>query len=113
MVDVGKWAFLIGILLAVLAGFWTISGVAIILVILGLIVGFLNITAAEVESYLVAVIALLVIGTASLQVLANAGELGATIEVLQTMVTNFISFVAASGLVVAIRVTLSLGDTEE
>jgi hypothetical protein len=113
MVDVGKWAFLIGILLAVLAGFWTISGLAIILVILGLIVGFLNITAAEVESYLVAVIALLVIGTASLQVLTKAGELGATIEVIQTMVTNLISFVAASGLVVAIRVVLSLGDAEE
>lgn len=113
MVNIGKWAFLIGILLAVLAGFWVIPGLAIILVILGLIVGFLNITAAEVETYLVAVIALLVIGTAGLQALSSAGELSGAVQVVQTMLRNFISFVAASGLIVAIRVALSLGATEE
>jgi len=109
----GQWAFVIGILLAVLAGFWTIPGLAIILVILGLIVGFLNITATEVESYLVAVIALLVIGTAGLQVLAGAGELSGAVQVIQTMLKNFITFVAASGLVVALRVALALGSAEE
>ena len=113
MVNVGRWAFLIGIILAVVAGFWVIPGLAIILVILGLIVGFLNITAVEIETYLVAVIALLVIGTAGLQALSGAGELSGAVQVIQTMLRNFVSFVAASGLVVAIRAALSLGGADE
>jgi hypothetical protein len=110
MVNVGKWAFIIGILLAILAGFWTIPNLGFILVLLGLIVGFLNITAAEVETYLVAVIALLVIGSAAIQALSAAGEFVGTIQV---MINNVIAFVAASGLVVALRAVLSLGGTEE
>jgi len=113
MISVGRWAFFIGILLAVFAGFWVIPGLAIILVILGLVVGFLNISAAEVQSYLIAVVALLVIGTASLQALNSAGDLSGAVEVIQTMIQNFISFVAASGLVVAIKVALSLGAVDE
>ncbi len=111
--NVGRWDFLIGIILAVVAGFWVIPGLAIILVILGLIIGFLNITAVEIETYLVAVIALLVIGTAGLQALSGAGELSGAVQVIQTMLRNFISFVAASGLVVAIRAALSLGGADE
>ncbi len=110
MVNVGKWAFIIGLILALLAGFWTIPNLTIILVILGLIVGFLNITSAEVETYLVAVIALLVMGTASLQVLESSGNFIGTI---QTMVSGVITFVAASGLVVALRAVISLGGSDE
>lgn len=106
MVNVGKWAFVVGILLSILAGFWTIPSLAFVLVILGLIVGFLNISASEVQAYLIAVIALLLIGTAALQALSAAGEFVGTI---QTMINNVIAFVAASGLVVALRVVLSLG----
>ena len=113
MVNIGKSPAAGWTSWTLLAGFWVIPGLAIILVILGLIVGFLNITAAEVETYLVAVIALLVIGTAGLQALSSAGELSGAVQVIQTMIRNFISFVAASGLIVAIRVALSLGTTEE
>ncbi len=110
MVNVGRWAFVIGILLAILAGFWTIPNLAFILVVLGLIVGFLNITAQEVETYLVGVIALLVIGATAIQALTAAGEFVGTI---QTMINNVVAFVAASGLVVALRVILSLGQADE
>lgn len=110
MVNVGKWAFLIGILLAVIAGFWTIPNLTLILVVLGLIVGFLNITAAEVETYLVAVVALLVIGATAIQALSSIGQFVGTI---QAMINNVISFVAASGLVVALRAILALGGAEE
>jgi len=110
MVNVGRWAFVIGILLAILAGFWTIPNLAFILVVLGLIVGFLNITAKEVETYLVGVIALLVIGATAIQALTAAGEFVGTI---QSMINNVIAFVAASGLVVALRVILSLGQADE
>jgi hypothetical protein len=110
MVDVGKWAFVVGILLSILAGFWSIPNLALVLAILGLIVGFLNISSSEVQAYLIAVIALLLIGTAAIQSLSAAGEFVGTI---QTMINNVIAFVAASGLVVALRVVLSLGTAKE
>jgi asparagine N-glycosylation enzyme membrane subunit Stt3 len=110
MIDVGRWAFVIGILLAISAGFWTIPNLAFILVILGLIVGFLNITATEVETYLIGVIALLVIGATAIQALTAAGEF---VGIIQAMINNVIAFVAASGLVVALRVILSLGQADD
>ena len=109
MVNVGKWAFIIGMILAIAAGFITASWPAIVLAILGLIVGFLNITAKEVLHYLVAVIALLLIGTAGISALA---ALGGFVETVQMMITNFVVFVSASGLVVAIKVIIALGSTD-
>jgi len=110
MVNVGKWAFLIGVVLAIVAGFITASWPAIVLAILGLIVGFLNISAKEVLHYLVAVIALLVIGTAGIAALES---LGGFVETVQLMISNFIVFVAASGLIVAFKTIVALGSNEE
>jgi hypothetical protein len=61
---IGFWAFIIGLILAVVAGlFWEDNNaVIIILLVLGLIVGFLNITAKEIMLFLVATIALMVTG---------------------------------------------------
>ena len=56
--------FLAGYILSVIAGIWAPDSSAIILtlVIMGLIVGLLNITGREIVPYLVAAIALLVVG---------------------------------------------------
>jgi uncharacterized membrane protein YccC len=94
----GHWAFLIGIILAVLAGFTAIPSLPIILFILGLIVGFLNVTEKESTPFLVAMIALLMVGVAGLQF---GGE------VLASILNNFIAFVSAAGLVVALKQVLA------
>ena len=109
MVHVGKWSFIIGVILAILAGFIDAVWPAVVLAILGLIVGFLNVSAKEVLHYLVAVIALLLIGTAGIGALT---VLGGFVDAVQIMVANFIVFVAASGLVVAIKTIAVLGGTE-
>lgn len=109
MANVGKWAFLGGIVLAILAGFFTIPYIMTILAVLGLIVGFLDITSKESHRYLVAVIALLVIGTASLSAFSVLGTLYGLAE---SIITNTIAFVAASGLVVAIKEVLVMGRDE-
>ena len=94
---IGYWAFIVGIAIAIIAGFIKdIPAVAVILFILGLIVGLFNIKEKESTSFLVAVIALLVIGVSFLQL----GEL--TPRVVPVL-NYFIAFVAASGLVVAIK----------
>ncbi len=106
MVHIGKWAFIIGIILAILAGFFSIPNLAIIMVILGLIVGFLNIEESEVQLFLIAVTALLVVGISSLSALDVFGfEIA---EWLQTVIGNFITFVASAALVVAIKAVYQL-----
>jgi len=110
MTHVGKWAFIIGLVLAIVSGFFAIPSLAIVLVILGLIVGFLNISKGEEQPYLIAVIALLVIGVGSMQALS---ALGITLsDWVNTLFANFITFVAASGLVVAVKTIASLGQSE-
>lgn len=110
MTNVGKWAFIIGLILAILSGFFAVSSLAIVLLILGLIVGFLNISKGEEQPYLIAVIALLVIGVGSMQALA---ALGVTLsDWVNIMFGNFITFVAASGLVVTIKTIAALGQSE-
>ena len=61
---VGAAAFLSGYIIALIAGIWwpETGGLIATLVILGLIVGFLNVTNREVVPYLVAAIALILIG---------------------------------------------------
>lgn len=98
---IGHWAFIIGLILAVLAGFAAFPSLPVILFVLGLIVGFLNVGEKESTSFLVAVIALLLIGVAGLQF----GKLtGSFASILQ----NFIAFISAAGLVVAIKQVLAV-----
>ena len=103
---IGRWAFIIGIIIAILLGFASFAYSALILVILGLIVGLINISDKETDSYLIAVIALLTIGVACLQVFTI---LGSTVNLwVQAVLTNFLAFVGASGLIVAIKSVLSM-----
>lgn len=107
MVNIGKWAFTLGVLLAIVTGFFAVREIAFILLVLGLVVGFLNITADEAVSYLVAVISLLVIGVGMLEALQ---ALQITLPAsAQTIFANFITFIAASGFVVAFKAVLAMG----
>ena len=66
---VGFWAFIIGLVIALVFGIigafssgMDTSWIIITLIILGIIIGFLNVTAKEVPTLLLAVIALIVVG---------------------------------------------------
>jgi len=55
---IGKWAFIVGLIMAVLAGLFFQPDWAIwVLAVLGVIVGFLNITGEDTRSFLLAAIA--------------------------------------------------------
>lgn len=100
---IGKWAFVVGIIIAILAAFITtvgISTVLLILFILGLIVGALNIDKKNTTEFLVSVIVLILAG--SLGALA-VGQLTTVIGYIQTILGNFTVFVAAAALVVALK----------
>lgn len=107
--DVGKWAFIIGAVLAIIMGIgvglnqaWgTNAWLQLLLVALGLVVGFVNITSREVQGFLIASIALLAVNTANLSA-ANTlvNSLG---DILGGIVANIIWVVAPAALIVALR----------
>ena len=99
---IGKWAFLIGLAIAIIAGFVTgyATTVALVLFILGLVVGLLNIAEKDSTKFLVATIALLAGVTASISAVSM---LGVVVSYANTIFGNFIAFVSAAALVVAIK----------
>ncbi len=111
---IGRNAFIIGVVIALLAGLASgigqtraLGGIAgwmpIVLVILGIIVGFLNISDKEVDKFLVASIALLVVSNAGtgLGLIDQAiAPLGA---ILVAIVANVAVFVAPAALIVGLK----------
>ncbi|HLC66131.1 MAG TPA: hypothetical protein VJK52_00645 [Candidatus Nanoarchaeia archaeon] len=98
---IGSYAFLIGIGIAILAGLFSTvipSGVVtLVLVILGLVVGFINIADREIQVFLIASIAL--IATSN----ANLGAIPAVGRYLSAIIENIAVFVAPAALVVALK----------
>jgi len=94
---IGKWAFIAGLVLAVLAGLLFQPGWALwVLAILGVIVGLLNIVAEETRGFLLASIALTLSATAlnTLPVLGTA---------LSLVLPFVVAFVAGGMIVVALK----------
>lgn len=107
--SVGRWAFIIGLIVSVLLGFVTFTYASLVLVVLGLIVGFLNVSEKEAKMYLIAVTALMVVGISGLQALS---VLGSVYTWVQTVLTSFVTFAAAAAVVVAIKALFEIGQAE-
>jgi len=110
----GEWAFLAGVLLALVLGLLQGLGVvgdyallSLLLIVLGLVVGLTTVTSKETDSFLIASVALLSVGAAGL---SNLG--GQTIgAVLADALANLRSFVAPAALVVALKSIYKLAST--
>jgi hypothetical protein len=110
---VGFWAFIVGLIIALVVGIMSGLGVApaalmtaiiIVLIILGLIIGFLNITASEVLLFLVATIALIVVGNVFSPL--TTLKIGAIIGGILSLVA---ALMAPAGIVVAIKALWKVG----
>jgi len=109
---VGFWAFIVGLIIAVVVGILAALGMAtaimpaiiIVLIILGLIVGFLNITAKEILLFLVATIALIVVGGvfAPLKTFGVGAMLDAILALVATLM-------APAAIVAAIKALWAVG----
>lgn len=113
-----NWGFLIGAVLAVIVGigqvasakFVTSPAIPIILVALGLIIGFVNITTKEAISFLVAAVALVALGGAGLSSLDSLiPKLG---TLLAQSVQAFAFFVGAAAVVVAVKTAWNLASSK-
>lgn len=114
---IGGYAFLIGIILAIILGLVTglaptavgsaAGAVVLILVILGLIVGFLNVKDEHINEFLVAVIAVLLIGMIPINTVhVFWAPLG---TVLANILQNIVAFAAPAALVVGLKQIWVLG----
>ncbi|MDD5606738.1 MAG: hypothetical protein PHN37_02655 [Candidatus Pacebacteria bacterium] len=116
IIIIGHIAFLVGMILAILAVFVEIPKIVTWLFILGIIVGFLNISEKESTPFLVAIMALLIASTAVLQVdtamsvqtIAAQGP-----RMAQEMLYNLISFISAAAFVVALKQVFVMARTCE
>jgi hypothetical protein len=102
---IGKWAFLVGLLAAVVIAVMAGTGVPLwailLLAIDGVIVGVLNVTEDEAPSFLIAAIAFMV----SFMVFARLfGEVLGGFPVVGVVFTMLNVFVAPAALIVALKV---------
>jgi hypothetical protein len=106
---IGFLAFAAGLVLAVVGGIVAPNSGTIILtlVILGIIVGFLNITAREATPLLLAAIALLAVGTVGFDAL-NDLVLGLGTRVNE-VVYYFARLMAPAAVIVAVKALLRVG----
>jgi hypothetical protein len=107
---VGELAFLAFVIIAILAGIATAAypggnygAVYAVLVVLGVIVGLLNVTEKETTPFLVAAIALLAAGTATFSSINVVGP------VIDNILKFIGAFVAPAAVIVAIKAIYALG----
>ena len=116
---IGSYAFLIGVAIAIIAGVLYGSGqsgmlgaaagyIPLALVILGVVVGFLNIKDKETDKFLIASLALLA-APAAVQWLNQIPVIG---MYLSGIVGNVAVFVAPAALIVALKAIYSLASEQ-
>ncbi len=109
---VGNYSFIIGVIIAIVLGIVSLGAatpiLASLLVVLGLIVGFLNVTGGETQEFLIVAIILIVV--------AGMGGAGATLAgvgvigtYLQGIFTQILAFVVPATVVVALKDVWRIG----
>ena len=113
---IGYWVFIVGVVLALIVGIFAdmlgamgMTGITmyipVVLVLLGLIVGILNIGDKEINNFLIAVIAIAVVAGANLSTIPLFGVY------LQSIVGYVAIFIAPAALIVALKSIYNLGST--
>jgi uncharacterized membrane protein len=100
---IGKWAFVIGVILAIAVGLLgqMNTAVIVILMLLGLVIGFLNVTGKEAAQFLVAGVSIIIAGS-----LGTGAFVGVNNSVTATLVNIFGAIsvlVVPAVIIVAIR----------
>ncbi len=119
---IGSYAFLAGVVIAIIAGIAQVADslmgsammagvsgwVAIILVILGLIVGYMNIKDKHITDFLIATIAVAMIGLVALNPAAVGIPTDPIIMLINSIVGNIVTLVAPAALIVGLKQIMAL-----
>ncbi len=110
---IGSWAFILGVLIAVVAGL--IQSVAdnptivSLLIVLGLIVGFLNVTGRETTPFLLATVSLVVVTWMVKDVFGAVSIVG---PYLAGIMKSIMTFVVPSTIIVSMKAVYALASDE-
>ena len=102
---VGTICFIIGVVVSILAGFISWEYLFPILTVLGLIVGLLNVTSEEIQSFLIAAVSLVIIAALGADQFIDLPIVG---ETMSRIYTALLSFVGPATVVVALKAIYSL-----
>lgn len=109
LAKVGAWAFIIGVIIALVVGIFTLGvGNAIttsVLILLGLIVGFLNITGRETTPFLLAALTLVLVAYFGGDVFSKVATLG---PYLNGTLMALMTFVIPATIIVALKAIWAL-----
>ncbi len=97
MAHIGKWAFIVGLVIGVVGGLgFDQAWFGWVLAALGLIVGFLNVSDKETQTFLLAAIALIVAAAA-------VGAIPYVGDIVTRIIANLVLFLGGAVLVVALK----------
>lgn len=107
---IGAWAFLIGVILAIVIGLlaaFDIGDYPIllgILVILGIIVGFLNISSKDMNTFLLVAVSLVIVSFAGLSGITSAALFGLEVGAIVTKILGgFLALFVPAAIIVALK----------
>lgn len=95
--QLGAWSFILGLALAIVLAFVNVN-LGWLLILLGVIVGLLNIQDREVTNFLLAALALMGVGSAGINILG-----------IPLILDNIVRFVAPAAAIVAIKAIYEIG----
>ena len=119
--QIGKYSFIAGVVIAVLLGLaipalsaanaargWLYT----LLVLLGLVVGFLNVSGKETKDFLMVTVALVIVAYAAGAQISSWGDVQFVGKYLTGIFGNIVAFVVPASVVVALKETWDLAKGE-
>jgi len=95
--QLGAWSFIVGLALAIILAFVAVD-LTWLLILAGVVVGLLNVQDKEVTQFLVAAIALVIVGSANINILG-----------IPLILQNIVTFVSPAVVIVAVKAVYAIG----
>ena len=108
---IGAWAFLIGVVLAIIIGLFgapNSSWPYIILVVLGLVVGFANISDKDSVTFLMASVSLVIVSSLGNNTLIFISNINPILNSLSNVMTSLLVLFVPATIIVALKTVFSI-----
>ena len=107
---IGAWAFAAGIVLAIIIGLFSFQGswAYILLVVLGLVIGFVNVADKDSMTFLLASLALVIVGGLGNNTLIFISNLSPVLEALSNIMSSLLVLFIPATIVVALKTVFSI-----
>ncbi|MBI3051899.1 hypothetical protein HYY74_05585 [Candidatus Woesearchaeota archaeon] len=113
LAKVGSWAFILGVIIAVIAGLVDLGSnsatVTGLLIALGMIVGFLNVTGKETTAFLLASVSLVLVSKMGGEIMGDVPTIGPYIN---GVFGAILTFVVPATIIVALKAIYALAADE-